>query len=81
MLAAALPPQDFQSLRAKLPADVRVEVIVGASYDGQAAYIEAVPASLAIVMAYGASLHVDAYQSGDEENSAIKNAEAPSVES
>ncbi|MEO8379130.1 MAG: DUF4279 domain-containing protein [Acidobacteriota bacterium] len=75
-LAKRLPPEDFQSLRAKLPFDLRVEVSIGASYNGQAAYIRIAPVALEIVMAYGATLLVDAYYAEDEENEPIEgNAE------
>jgi Domain of unknown function (DUF4279) len=69
MLATAFPPQRMQQLRDALPPDIRVEVSIGAFYDGQAAHVEAGPASLAIVSAYGASLIVNAYSAGDEKQS------------
>jgi hypothetical protein len=75
MLAEALPPHKLQQLRAELPPNVRVEVSVGALYNGQAAYLAAEPVSLEIVNAYGASLIVNAYYSDDEQSPAETNAE------
>lgn len=69
MLAGVLAPQKLQQLRERLPQDTRVEVSIGAFYDGQAAYVKAEPGALDVIMAYGAALIVNAYYSDDEEQS------------